>query len=378
MYGRHFHIFKHKLLPTIVKTQGINTVIAVLFFYFLPYFSIAPKTILFLDLLVSFVLILAWRFYVANVLVRVSGERALMLGDGVSVREFKKYLNNNTGGQVQLVSDEVFGYDEADRIAEVVKDKEVEVLVLDFHRDGASNIFAKLYNQVHFINLQSLYEDFFSHVPIDLVNDNWFLANISLKPKRFYSFAKRVMDISISSLLLIPSLIIFPFVILAIKLETKGPAFIKQIRVGALGQEVPIYKFRTMTGDDSGDQVLNTKLEVTKVGSVLRKTRIDELPQLLNVINGSLSLIGPRPEFPALVREYEKDIPYYGIRHTIKPGLSGWAQIYHDNHPHGKTDQEATREKLSYDLFYIKNRSFILDLKIALKTVRILLSRKGI
>jgi lipopolysaccharide/colanic/teichoic acid biosynthesis glycosyltransferase len=115
-----------------------------------------------------------------------------------------------------------------------------------------------------------------------------------------------------------------------------------------------------------------------KVGAFLRKTRIDELPQLWNVLKGDVSLIGPRPEIPALVKLYESEIQYYNIRHLIKPGLSGWAQLYHDNHPHHGEAVGQTKEKLAYDLFYIKNRSFMLDIKIGLKTINKLLSRSGL
>jgi lipopolysaccharide/colanic/teichoic acid biosynthesis glycosyltransferase len=116
---------------------------------------------------------------------------------------------------------------------------------------------------------------------------------------------------------------------------------------------------------------------VTRVGSFLRKTRIDELPQLWNVLRGDISLIGPRPEFADAVQSYMDEIPYYNVRHLIKPGLSGWAQIYHENHPHHGLDVGATSEKLSYDLFYIKNRSIILDAIIALKTLKTLFLSKG-
>jgi lipopolysaccharide/colanic/teichoic acid biosynthesis glycosyltransferase len=114
---------------------------------------------------------------------------------------------------------------------------------------------------------------------------------------------------------------------------------------------------------------------VTRVGAFLRKSRIDELPQLWNVLKGDVSLIGPRPELPDLVHFYNTEIPYYGVRHLIKPGLSGWAQIHHDVPPHSV---EETKEKLSYDLFYIKHRSFFLDVKISLQTIKTLLSRTGI
>jgi lipopolysaccharide/colanic/teichoic acid biosynthesis glycosyltransferase len=132
-----------------------------------------------------------------------------------------------------------------------------------------------------------------------------------------------------------------------------------------------------MTGNDTGESALNSSLRVTKVGSFLRRTRIDELPQLWNVLRGDYSLIGPRPELPALVAAYSEKIPYYNARHLLKPGLSGWAQIYHREHPHHGIDIEETQNKLSYDLYYVKNRSLLLDLQIGLKTIRTILSRSG-
>jgi lipopolysaccharide/colanic/teichoic acid biosynthesis glycosyltransferase len=187
------------------------------------------------------------------------------------------------------------------------------------------------------------------------------------------------MDVIISFFAGLVSLIAYPFIILAIKMNDGGRVFIIQERVGKNGVPIKIYKFRTMTANDNGVYIDGrTTNIVTKVGAFLRRTRLDELPQLLNVLRGELSLIGPRPELPSLVREYEKEIPYYGIRHLTKPGLSGWAQIYHENHPHHGVAVEETKEKLSYDLFYIKNRSFVLDVTIALKTINKLLSRSGV
>jgi len=143
--------------------------------------------------------------------------------------------------------------------------------------------------------------------------------------------------------------------------------------VGQNNHLIRIMKFRTMTNANDGAKWGGGNVnKVTRIGSFLRKSRIDELPQLWNVLKGDISLIGPRPEFPDPVRHYEKEIPYYAVRHIIKPGLSGWAQIYGE-HPHHGVDVDVTKNKLSYDLYYIKNRSFLLDLKIALKTLKTLI-----
>ena len=192
-----------------------------------------------------------------------------------------------------------------------------------------------------------------------------------------YDLGKRLMDIVISVPLLIIPVVIYPFVLVAVKITDRGPVFIWQERVGKNGRLFKILKYRTMLFDDGGNVMLDEN-QVTPVGAFLRRTRLDEFPQLWNVLKGDLSLIGPRPELPPLVKRYTEEIPYYNIRHLIKPGLSGWAQLYHENHPHHLADVSETKVKLSYDLFYIKNRSFLLDLRIALRTLQVLLSRKGV
>ena len=170
------------------------------------------------------------------------------------------------------------------------------------------------------------------------------------------------------------SLLVYPCVFLCIKLEDRGPVFYRDIRIGLGGKIITILKFRSMSVGIVPE--IGKKVE-TRTGRFLRKTRIDELPQLINVLRGDLSLIGPRPEQPKLVESYIHSIPFYDIRHLITPGLSGWAQIYHDNHPHHDLDISATKEKLSYDLFYLKNRSIILDIIISLKTIKTMLLSKG-
>ncbi|TRZ52318.1 hypothetical protein D4R99_02950 [bacterium] len=159
-------------------------------------------------------------------------------------------------------------------------------------------------------------------------------------------------------------------------MDDGGKIFSHQDRIGKGNSIIHLLKFRTMTRDDGGVWGEGEN-KVTRVGDFLRKTRIDELPQLWNVLWGSISLIGPRPEFPDPVKQYAAEVPYYNIRHLIKPGLSGWAQIYHENHPHHGIDIQETKNKLSYDLYYIKNRSIMLDLKIALLTIKTLLMRVG-
>ena len=162
-------------------------------------------------------------------------------------------------------------------------------------------------------------------------------------------------------------------------MDDHGPIFVRLDRVGKNGAVFPLLKFRSMTGNDNAayGKSGTTTLRVTRVGHFLRKSRLDELPQFWNLLRGEVSSVGPRPESPALVALYEKEIPYYGVRHFIKPGLTGWAQLYHDNHPHHGAAVAATREKLSYDLYYLEHRSLMLDVVITLKTIKKLLMRSG-
>ncbi len=231
---------------------------------------------------------------------------------------------------------------------------------------------------IRFFDALQLYETVFGRIPLSLLDERWLAQHISLNSRSIYDKLKRAMDIVAAIVFGSISLIFYPFLMLAIKLQDGGPVFYKQIRVGQHNQPILMWKFRSMTGSDQGSEVLKSRHTVTSFGRFLRKTRIDELPQLWNVLRGDLSLIGPRPEFPALVEEYSKQIPFYNIRHIAKPGLSGWAQLYHDNHPHHGTEVVATREKLSYDLYYLKHRSFMLDIVVALKTFKKLLTRSGI
>ena len=220
---------------------------------------------------------------------------------------------------------------------------------------------------MRFIDIAEFYEEIFDRVPLSYVDERWFLKHITGSPKQIYDGIKRLIDIIVASIAWLITLPLLPLVSLSIKLDDGGPVFIDQTRVGKRGRVFTIRKFRSMRDG----------AVVTRVGRCLRKMRIDEIPQLASVIRGDLALIGPRPELPRYVELYRRDIPYYDARHMLAPGLSGWAQIYHENHPHFSPALEATRDKLSYDLYYLKNRSLWLDLKIVLKTFKILLLQKG-
>ncbi|MFO0718716.1 MAG: exopolysaccharide biosynthesis polyprenyl glycosylphosphotransferase [Candidatus Paceibacterota bacterium] len=387
LYEKHTLILRNKIPTIILNAQLINCGLAALFFYLIPYFGITPKTNLFIYLILSFLFILFWRIYGEMVFHVRHKQNAILIGSGSEMKELKQEVNNNPRYDLFFISsidlEGVESLDFKDEVLEQIYSKDVQVIVADFKNHKLGPILPNLYNlvfsKIRFIDMNKIYEDIFDRIPLSLVTYSWFLESFSLDTKPVYNFFKRVMDIVAGFVLGIISLIFYPFVFLAIKMDDGGPLFSIQERVGQNNQPIKMFKFRTMTtANDGGKWGAGNENKVTRVGAFLRKSRIDELPQLWNILFGSISLIGPRPEFAQAVKQYEHDIPYYGVRHLLKPGLSGWAQIYHDEHPHHGVAIEQTKDKLSYDLFYLKNRSLILDIVIALKTIKKLILRVGV
>lgn len=386
LYEKHTLILKSRLPSILASTQLVNSTIAVVFFYFIPFFGITPKTILFIYLLISFVTILAWRMYGYFIVGRGQLNNAVLIGSGDEMKELLEEVNNNPIYNLKFISSvDLNRADEKgfwDEIVSHIYSEDVSIIAIDLANKNVEPVLPHLYNlifsKISFIDMHKIYEDIFDRVPISLLRYNWFLENISTIPRGGYDALKRLMDILISIPLLVVPLLSYPFIFIAMKLEDGGPIFTHQDRVGRNNQVVRILKFRTMLFNDNGDWRDKGMINrVTKVGNLLRKTRLDEFPQVWNVLVGDISLIGPRPEFPEAVKHYTGEIPYYNVRHLIKPGLSGWAQIYHDTHPHHGFDSLETANKLSYDLYYIKNRSFLLDIKIALRTLKTLVSIAG-
>lgn len=188
---------------------------------------------------------------------------------------------------------------------------------------------------------------------------------------------KRCFDIVVSVVGIILLLPVLPVIALIIKLDSDGPVFFRQVRVGERDKDFIIYKFRTMAknAEQTTGAVWSQKEDarITKIGNFLRKTRIDELPQFFNILNGSMSLVGPRPERPEFVKKLKKVIPYYSERHFVKPGVTGWAQVCY---PYGSSVEDAV-EKLRYDLYYVKKYSILLDIYIAFKTFGVVLKKMG-
>jgi len=386
LYGRHTRIFRSRLTTYILSAQTINMVIAALFFFLVPAFGLAPKTILVLYLIVSFPLIFIWRSILFPHLPRTL-QKGVLIASGPDARLLVEEIKNDPHASFSfdhVIDTEVAPTHEIiQRACRVAEQEDIVFLVADFSHEAVAAALPIIYNSVFnkrrfaLIDAADLYEEVFQRVPLSLISYEWVLASVSAS--RTYDLVKRVVDVIAVVILGAISLIVYPFVILAIKLDDGGSTFITQDRVGRFQETAHIVKFRSMTGNDSGLYGASGKstLRVTRVGKWLRLLRIDELPQIWSVARGELSFVGPRPELPALATQYDARIPYYNARYLIAPGLTGWAQIKHDRHPHHGAAVDETKEKLSYDLYYLKHRSFMLDLYILLQTIRVVLTARG-
>ncbi|MEK7480137.1 MAG: sugar transferase [Patescibacteria group bacterium] len=390
LYGKHTRLFRSRLSSTLLSTQIVNVSLAALFFFFIPAFGLSPKTILVLYLIISFLLVYLWRVALFPKMPRplrgrkprgiliASGPDALALaaevaGDTRYPFKFEQVIDTARAPSYEVIQ-------QACRLAE---EDDMTFLVVDFSDKAfvaaRPIIYGAAFHKRRFaiIDIIDLYQEVFDRVPLSLVKYEWVLASVSAS--RIYEGLKRSIDIIGALCIGTASLIAYPFVALAIKLDDGGPVFITQHRVGRYEEPIRVVKFRSMSGNDEGEYGRSgkTKLTVTRVGAWLRVLRIDEFPQLWSVLCGDLSLVGPRPELPALAAEYSARIPYYNARYLVSPGLTGWAQLKHDRDPHHGTDIAETKHKLSFDLYYLRHRSLLLDIFIILQTIRVMLTARG-
>ena len=230
---------------------------------------------------------------------------------------------------------------------------------------------------VPILDLAGFYERVRGEVPVESLKASWLIYGQGFDQDRLRMFVKRAFDLSASLVLLSLALPVMLLTALLIKLESPGPVFYRQERIGRGGRSFDVIKFRSMRVDAETDGVARWAQakdpRVTRVGSFIRKMRIDELPQLLNVLRGDMSLVGPRPERPVFVDQLKSQIRFYDIRHSVKPGVTGWAQV---RYSYGASVEDAVR-KLQFDLYYVKNHSLFLDLLILVETVRVVLFREG-
>ena len=367
---------------TLLRGLMINAGLAIAFFYFIHYFGITPKTNLFLNLTIFTLLFSTWR-QLYNHLLKTSTlvNNVLFIGRNKESEQINQIIKNNPQlGYRTIKQIKPQNIQTPFDLLEMATQKNIKTIItaIDPHHDSrlVQSLYQCLPLKISFSDLPSFYEKILGKVPISSIGEIWFLENLTESQKNFYEAFKRIFDMLGAFVFGSISLIFYPLIILAIKLDSSGPIFFKQRRISQDGQIFKVIKFRSMIeeAEKNGAQWADHQdHRITKVGNFLRKTRLDELPQMWNVFIGQMSFIGPRPERIEFVQQLEKEVPYYQIRHIVKPGLTGWAQV---NFHYGASVQDSI-EKLQYELYYIKHRSFILDLSILLRTIKIILKGGG-
>jgi len=379
MYERSVVYNLKKVAARLLNAEIAVALGAIVFFYLYNNPSITPKTTLTLYVAFSYIIVFLIRLVYARLSSIPAPVSAILIANGKEADElYSRSIEDGTLGIKFIGRIDPADAELEERVKEIIRHGNPSMIVIDNGHPGTAKILPALYEFIfsskRFIDVQTLYEEVFERVPLSLVRYEWFLEHASAARSQIYNIVRRIVEIIIAFVLAIFTALIAPFVALAIKLEDHGPVFIIQRRIGKEGKVVLLPKFRSMKSSDGGKWLEANDNRVTRVGYFLRKTRIDELPQVFSVLKGDLSLIGPRPDIESLGQYLENQLPFYRIRHLVPPGLSGWAQIKQDDPPQSL---EENRLRLSYDFYYVKNRSLILDLAIALRTIAILLSRKG-
>lgn len=357
-----------------------NAGLAVTFFYLIPFFNITPKTNLVIFLVIFSGLGYLWRqSYNSFLNATGASSRVLMVGSNKTAEELMDHLQKNPqlGYKVQYWMKEGLADKEFDHLAQIILANKINMVVIPGHlkkeTKSARLIYRTLLLGMEVIDLATLYELVFQKVPLAELEEVWFLENL-VKKHKIYEMLSDPLEKILALILGIVLLPLIVFIALLIKVTSPGSAFFSQKRVGKNNIEFIIYKFRTMrvSAEEHGPQWANyhNDQRATWVGALLRQSHLDELPQLINIIKGELSFVGPRPERPEFVVKLKEELPYYDLRHLTKPGITGWAQI---NFRYAASAMDSY-QKLQYDIYYIKNNSPLLDLLIILRTVKFLIS----
>jgi len=367
-----------------------------LIYFFSPRESLPRLFILFYAGL-SFVLLGLWRSGYALFFSRLPFQRrAIIVGAGAAGQTIAQTIRENLAPNYELV-----GYIDDDPakqgqvieglpiigtrrdLASLVKIQNVSEVILAVTYNVHPELFRALIDcqeqGVQITPMPLLYEEITGKVPVEHIGDNWPVALPLDHPstRGFFPLFKRAVDLSITLIGLTVLVILLPLVALALYIDSPGPIFYTQERVGKGRKTFRLIKFRSMipNAEQAGEAVWAKKGDprITRVGRLLRLTRLDELPQFINVLKGEMSIVGPRPERPEFVAELEERIPFYRVRHSVKPGMAGWGLI-----KYGYADSiEVALEKVQYDLYYIKHQSIYLDLLILAKTIGAMITFKG-
>lgn len=387
------------LYQKILLSAGIWVMLAIVYFYTKITTLVTPKTTLLCITLGSFGLLTIWRTFYNRYLSTVIWRTTIVFA-GISdevIELAHLFATEPERGFVIIgliippqenIPSPLQAYHTASTLTELTKKNNgryPDVVVLNPTLRTNASLLAELYHfifrQITILDLAELYEMIFKRIPPFTFSEGWFITNLKEQRRKVYDRARILIDYILASIMAVFFFITLPIIALLIKGTSRGPIFFKQKRVGRLGKIFTIYKYRTMlslrpdgSAETTGPQFASVDdRRVTAAGRILRRTRLDELPQVLNILRGDMSLIGPRPERPEFVKQLTEAMPFYTVRHLVKPGLTGWAQL---QQAYYGTIKENLY-KLEYDLYYIKNRSFLLDATILLKTIPVVARLMG-
>ena len=385
-----------RLLRRYLESMVANLGIAMAVFYLFP-FGIAPRTNLFLHFLISLILGYGWRVLFHRFVIEEQKPVAfLYVGDPLLLRNASQLLKNNRynfaleaayftpGSLTHDLPQTVRRMNDSASVLKAIQQGEIMGLVMDRKAslDPTTRDIARagLFASIPILDILDLEETIEGRIPLAQLSETWLLIHLQEAQKAVYDKIKRVMDLVFSIPFGVLTLVFIPFIALLNLCFSPGPLFYQQARTGRLGKTFILWKFRTMRVDaeTNGPQFSGgstTDARITRIGRWMRQLRIDELPQIWNVLKGDLSVIGPRPERPEFVEPLMREEPAYALRHITRPGLTGWAQVMYLK-PNERNEDNLV--KLQYDLYYMKNRSLVLDGLILLKTVGIVLRRQGV
>lgn len=395
LYNTKIIISRQEIIIRSLQALGVAAVILSIIYYMIPNLIIG-RGIFLISIFILTITTITWRlFYSWTISINVLDEKILIVGTGETAQDVaKRILNKEKVGYnivgfvseddslkigTSLVNPSVIGrYDDICRIVE--KEGINKIIVALSERRGRLPMDTLLKCKLKGVKIEddtTFYEGINGKLHLESLKPSWLIFSEGFKKSRVSIAGKRFLDITASSISLIIMAPVMVLVAFLIKLDSKGTVFFKQERVGEGGEVFTLLKFRSMRDDaESKTGPVWAKKDddrVTGLGRILRKTRLDELPQLINVLKGDMSFVGPRPERQFFVEQLIEKIPYYSLRESVKPGVTGWAQICY---PYGASEEDAY-EKLQYDLYYIKNMSFLLDLTIIFETAKVVLLGRG-
>ncbi|PIR69452.1 MAG: hypothetical protein COU47_02640 [Candidatus Niyogibacteria bacterium CG10_big_fil_rev_8_21_14_0_10_46_36] len=387
------------LQEKIIRNIIAGGIIGAFLFYLIPYFGIAPKTNLLIHIILVTLFLSAWRSIIARYLATSLRTKILFFGASSDALDMMEYLNANpqlgfepagvmtTNEKIlSLQSVKTFSFD--NHLTDIIQREKINLVVASADIKQNEAVVRMLYQVlplgISFMDFPAFYEFITGKIPTSLINEAWFLENLAQLKNNFNDVIKRALDVVLALIGTALTILLFPFIALAIKVTSPGPILIRQVRIGKNKKEFTLVKFRSMIAlskdglaEKEGSPIWAEHKDprITRIGNFLRKTHLDELPQVWNILKNDISVVGPRPERPEIVTRLEDMIPHYTMRHLIKPGVTGWAQINMPQMYAGSV--EETLEKLQYDLYYIKHQSPVIDISIILKTILLTLTRRG-